>query len=275
MRIDILKASILAVLAASLMGATVYYASLQVLTEEHKSLFILDAFTPNGGQGSTIVSNPFLYDQNVSIYALVKNEANNPLANTTVTLQINGPPNSYNNVTIKKTIATNSSGIAGINLAIPFNQTYPETVVGVWSVVATAQIENSEQIIDTLAFEVEPPIPYVDLYTDRGGQGANIPSQPYEPGEIVALYALVSDGVNPVAYTYVGFLAFNTNSEISPAVYRSSSSNASGIASPSPSFRLSSNSTISVGTWQVLATVEIKDRSYTDKLVFECAQINP
>jgi len=275
LKTDILKASILAVLAASLMGATIYYASLPFLKEDSKSSVVLDAFTQNGGQGSTVVSSPFLYDQNVSIYALVKDAINNPLTDISVTLRINGPPNPYDNVTIEKTIATNASGIAMVNLDVPLNQTYPETVIGVWSVVATAQIENDEQIADTLAFEVEPPIPYVDLYTDRGGQGANVPSQSYKPGEIVSLYALVSDGVNPMGYTYVSFLAFNINSENTPAVYRTSSSNASGIASPSPSFRLSSNSTISVGTWQVLATVEIRDRSYTDKLVFECSQINP
>jgi hypothetical protein len=270
-----LKASILAVLAASLMGATIYYASLPFLREERKSSVMLDAFTQNGGQGSTVVSSPFLYDQNVSIYALVKDEINNPLTNISITLRINGPPNPYDNVTIEKTIATNASGIAIINLDVPLNQTYPETVIGVWSVVATARIENDEQIVDTLAFEVKPPVPYVDLYTDRGGQGENIPSQPYEPGEIVTLYALVSDGVYPVGYTYVSFLAFNIDSEITPAVYRWSSSNASGIAFPSPSFRLSYEPTISVGTWQVWATVEIGDRSYTDKLVFECSQINP
>jgi len=275
LKTDILKASIIAVLAASLMGATIYYASLPFLKEESKPSVVLDAFTQNGGQGSTVVSRPFLYDQNVSIYALVKDAINNPLTNISINLRINGPPNPYDNVTIEKTIATNASGIAMVNLDVPLNQTYPETVIGVWSVVATARIENDEQIADTIAFEIEPPIPYVDLYTDRGGQGANIPSQPYEPGEIVTLYALVSDGVNPVGYTPVSFFAFNIDSEITPAAHRASSSNASGIASPSPSFRLSSNSTISVGTWQVLATVEIKDRSYTDELVFECAQINP
>jgi hypothetical protein len=273
MKADVIKASILAVLAASLLGATTYFASQQVVKEEPRQAVTLDAFTLKGGQGLTMVSSPFLYDQNISIYALVKDEANNPLTNISISLQINGPPNPYHNVTIEKTIATNASGIAMANLDAPLNQTYPETVIGVWSVVATAQIEDGEQIVDTFVFEVESPVPYVDLYTDRGGQGANVQSQPYKPGENVTLYALVSDGVNPMSYTSVTFVAFNPSSAIAPVIARGSLSDASGIASIP--FRLSFEPTVSEGTWQVLTTVTIKDKSYTDTLVFECSQTNP
>jgi len=270
LRSDILKASILAVLTASLLGASTYFVSEQIPKEEHKPAVILDAFTPKGGQGSTIVSSSYFYNQNVSIFALIKDESDNPLANTSVIFQIYGPPNPYNNLTITETIDTNASGIAMINLSVPFNGTYPETVIGVWSVIVTAQIVQGEEIVDTLAFEVEqPPSPYVDLYTDRGGQGANIASPSYNPNDTVTLYARVSDGNDPVGGYFAAFSVFRLAEDLTTTVLvRTGQTNASGIASIS--FRLDPDPTRCLGSWQVLTRVMIKGQDYVDTLTFDC-----
>jgi len=268
MKADIFKASLLAILAASLLGTTTYFASQQLIKEEHKPTLTLDAFTPKGGQGTTIVSSPYFSNENVSIYASVKDESNDPVANTSVVFQIYGPPNS--NVTLKKTAITNSSGVAAINMTVPSAKDHPENVIGIWSVVATTQIVSGEQTVDNLIFEVEqPPSPHVDVYTNRGGQGSNTPaSQPYKPNDTVTLYALVSDGINPAEGYLVAFTAFNTNQTEAPLLVRTNPSNASGIASIF--FRLAPDPAVSAGTWQVLTKVMIKGQECVDTLTLQC-----
>lgn len=275
MRTDILKASILAVLAASLLGATTYFVSEQIAKEEHKPTFTLDAFTPEGGQGSTIMSSSYFSNESVSIYALVRDASNLPVTNTSVVFQIAGPPNSYHNVTFEKTMVTNASGIAAINITVPPEQDHPETVIGIWSVVATAQVESGKQIVDSFIFGIEqPPSPFIDIYTDRGGQGPNIPSQPYHSGENVTLYARISDGSNPVVGYLVAFSVFKfvengiTNTTI---LVRTGQTDASGIASIF--FALHPEPAISVGRWQVLTKVMIRDQVCVDTLTFECARV--
>lgn len=272
MRTDILKASLLAVFAASLLGATTYLLSQPIAKEEHKLTATLDTFTPKGGQGSTMVSSPYFHNENISIYALIKDESNTPLTNTSVVFQIYGPPG--RNITFSETIVTNASGIAVVNLNPQrFKQDDIETIIGVWSVVATAQPVSGEQVVDSLVFEVEqPPSPYVDVYTERGGQGLNIPvSQPYKPNDTVTLYAQVSDGISPLWGSGVAFFVFQLTENANTTILaRTAWSNASGIASLLPPFRLHPDPLISVGSWQVLAKVEIKGQVYEDTLTFEC-----
>lgn len=268
MKSDILKAVIFAVLAASLLGMGTYYVSTQVVTERRLAV-TLDTFTQKGGQGSAIVSDPYLYNESISIYALMKDESHVPLTNASIAFQISGPLNPILNVTFKQTTTTNASGIAVLDLTIPFQKSSPETVVGIWTVVATTLITDEEEVVDTLVFEVQPPTPYVDVFTDRGGLGPNLPSELYIPNETVTLYALVSDGVDPSSNSYVAFTVFNTNATEAPVIARAQPSNNSGVASIS--FRLHPDVAISGGKWQVLVSVMIKSQVYGDTLTFNCA----
>jgi len=263
---DILKASGLAVLTVILLGAAVFLFSPQVeKTPEPvpQPLATVDTYTEKGGYGPNIVSDFHLYNENVSIYASVKDASNQPIVNTTVTFEIHGPPSS--NITLTQTSQTNSSGVAVATIPAPSQIGQPETVLGIWTAVATAEIEGTT-VTDSIAFEVKaPPSPFIDVYTDRGGNGSNVPSQPYSPDNKVNLYANVNNGTSPLSGTQVTFAVYGPNT---PPYFSSNVSNASGIATFS--FRTPGDPAASIGTWRVIVTVQIEDQVFIDALTFEC-----
>jgi len=265
-RKDIFKSSMSAVLTAILLGACVYLLYSQV-ERAPRILATMDAYTEKGGYGPNIVTNFYLSTENVTIFANMSDETKAPITNTNVKFEVHGPSNPYQNITLTNNATTNSSGIATITLAIPYDPEQPETVIGIWSVSATSAITEGS-VIDSLAFEVKlPPTPFVDVYTDKGGKGARVPSQPYKLGDMVYLYAEVSNGTAPVGNVQVAFSAYRPTGEL-PYLITVQPTNASGVAETS--FRTSYQPTISLGTWQVIVTVKIEDQVYIDALIFEC-----
>lgn len=264
-RTDIFKASISAVLTAILLGAAIYVFTLQIGVQVPRPVGRVEAYTERGGFGPYIVGGVYFYNENISIFAYVKDASDNSIADASVTFEIRGPPNS--NITLLETTKTNSSGVAIANITAPYIIGRPETVSGIWNVVATTEIADT-QIVDSLAFEVEsPPSPFVDVYTDRGGNGLNKPSQAYSPGERVQLYAEVSNGTGPIANALVTFAASGPTNETVPFL-TSAWSNASGIATARP-FTIGVGEQ-SIGTWQVILTVKIDDQVFMDALTFDC-----
>lgn len=265
-RNDIFKATFLAILTVSLLTAATHILSTQIAVKVPKLGWTLDMYTEKGGVGPNIVSNFFLSSEEITLVANVSGISEAPSAEAQVNFTIRGPPNAYQNITIVKTVKTNSSGIATATVPIPYNAEHPETVIGIWS--ASATVETTEgPITDTLAFEVKPPPkPSVDVYTDRGGEGPNTPSLPYNPGNKVYLYAEVSNGTAPIGNQAVAFAAYGPKNEL--VFITALRTNSSGIATTN--FRIFSQSEISLGTWQVIVTVKIDDQVFFDALVFEC-----
>jgi len=260
---DVFKASVLAVMTAILLGAATYVLSAQIETAP-RVVATVDAYTEKGGYGPGIVSSFYLYNENFSIFANVKDATNKPVANTTVTFEIRGPLGS--NITLPSTATTNSSGVAVATVKAPYLIGQPETVLGIWTAVATTEVLGT-QVVDSLAFEVKaPPSPFVDVYTDRGGNGPNAPSQSYSRDETVHLYAKVSNGTTPVKSSLVTFEAYGPTNKTIPFLAWSPS-DASGIANAT--FRIA-NFPESEGTWRVIVSTGIKDQVFVDALTFEC-----
>jgi hypothetical protein len=223
----------------------------------------VDTYTEKGGYGPNTSSSFHLYSENISIFARVRDASDNPIANAEVTFDIRGPPNS--NITLTETAKTNSSGVAVVTVTIPYLIDLPETTLGIWTAVATAEIAGT-QIVDSLAFEVKaPPNPFVDVYTDHNGKGLNTPSQPYDRGSAVHLYAEVSNGTGPLENHWVTFAAYGPTNQTT--FVTTQPSNSSGIAATTFTIPEAEDS---LGTWRVIATVKIKNQVFMDALTFDC-----
>lgn len=262
-RADIIKASIVAVIAAILLGGTAYVLNRRIGTQM-PIVGTLDAYTTKGGLGPSNASDFYYSNQEIRVFAQVKDTSGNPVPDSTLTFKINGPPKS--NITLTKTARTNMTGYSVVNITAPRNIWPPETVLGTWSIVATTEI-TGVQITDSLAFEVKAtPSPFIDVYTDRGGVGLNKPSLSYNLNETVQLFAKVSNGTSPAGSQLVTFAVYDPNRTILlPTV---SITNSSGIGAAA--FRIAPGQTQLIGTWRIIATVKFEDQVLIDALTFDC-----
>jgi hypothetical protein len=266
LRTSVLKASALAVIAAILLGAAIHILSLQI--ELEPTVATVDAYTEKGGYGPGIVSSSYLNNENVSIFAYLKDLTDKPVAGATVTFEIHGPLGS--NIKLTQTATTNSSGVAVATVTPSHQADQQENVLGVWTATATTDIAGT-QIVDSLAFEIKtPPSPFIDVYTDRGGNGSNTPSQPYSLDETVNLYAKLSNGTSPVEGIQVAFYIYDPENSI--VLVPTPESNSSGIAEAT--FRIP-NVPEAIGPWRVMVTARVYDERLVDALTFECNSNTP
>jgi hypothetical protein len=117
---------------------------------------------------------------------------------------------------------------------------------------------------------------FIDLFDQRGGFGANVSSDMFQPQELVILDAFVTYNGNPVANKLVAFLVNGPANVIENlTVAGSSSTNESGMAEFS--FRIpwpSQNPEEKVfGVWHAVATVDIADQAVVDYLAFQVGYI--
>ena len=107
----------------------------------------------------------------------------------------------------------------------------------------------------------------IDVYTQKpepySGKGLNQPSDAFAPGEEVILYAEVTYNYDPVEYKSVAFRVTDSTGEI--LLDRSNVTNEYGVATTS--FRLASNATF--GTYTVLVTISIAEKTANDTLTFK------
>lgn len=261
---DVFKASILAVMSAILLGAATYVLSLQIETATRLAAEI-DTYTEKGGYGTGTISDFYFFNENVSLFATVKDMESRPVAQTPVTFEIRGPPGT--NITLSESTTTNSSGVATATLAAPYPIYPAESVQGIWTAVATIEVLGT-QVADSLAFEVKaPPKPFVDVYTDRGGEGPNNFSQPYRIGDPVTLSAKISDGTGPIEGSDVVFAIYWPRNISSLLFLTTQKSNASGIATQTFTIPKIQES---IGTWRVMVSVGINELVLIDALTFEC-----
>ena len=116
----------------------------------------------------------------------------------------------------------------------------------------------------------------IDVFTQKGGRGANQSSDMFQAQELVVLYASVIYNDYPVVNKLV---AFAVNGPANPfeneTVYGSSATNESGMAefrfripwpAEMPEIRV-------FGEWFVVATVDVADQRVTDTLTFKAGWI--
>jgi hypothetical protein len=261
---DIIKASIVAVLLAALLGGTAYVLNRRIGIQV-PNVGTLDAYTARGGIGKNNASDFYYSNQEIPVFAHVEDTSNNPVEGADLEFEISGPPNS--NIIITDTTATNNTGYSVIYIPVPRDNYPPEKVLGTWSIVATTEIAGV-QITDSLAFEVKaPPSPFIDLYTDRGGTGLTKASQPYSLNETIQLFAAVNNGTTPIGSQSVAFTVYDPNGAVY-YVTTSTSNSTSGIAATE--FRIAPGQTQLIGIWKIIATVRFEDQILIDALTFEC-----
>jgi len=129
--------------------------------------------------------------------------------------------------------------------------TLASTVVGVKIVPAKAQSGS-----------------YVDIFTQRGGEGANQSSDMFGPQEIVQLYAAVAANEEPVDGVLVTF-GITEPMPVSNGIafIRTATTNASGVAETDFSLH-SMGQNEAFGTWTADATVDVAGMILTDSLTF-------
>jgi hypothetical protein len=109
---------------------------------------------------------------------------------------------------------------------------------------------------------------YVDIFTQRGGEGENQSSDIFGPQEIVQLYAAVVVNEEPVDGVLVTF-AVTEPMPVSngTAFYRTATTNASGVAETDFSLN-SMGQDEAFGTWTADATVDVAGMILSDSLTF-------
>lgn len=259
-RASVVGASVMGLAAALLLGAAVHVIS--PLIDIGSIIASVDAYTEKGGYGLGNVSSSFLSNESVSIFAQLKDSTSKPVVDASVKFEIHGPLGS--NIKLTRSATTNRSGVA---VATVTSEDFDgqEIALGVWTTTATAEA-NDPPIFDSLTFEVKlAPSPFVDVFADRGGNGANTQSQPYRRNETVTLYALVSNGTNPVEGLQVTFAVYAPSNFT--GLVSISQSNSSGLAEAT--FRIPPV-VESIGTWRIITTVRVFDKVFVDAMTFEC-----
>ena len=107
----------------------------------------------------------------------------------------------------------------------------------------------------------------LDVYTQKGGLGANASGGVFEPSENVVLYAYLTGEGTPISDTQVNFTVKNSENEI----MRATLTNNSGMASVD--FTLPANGS-AIGMWDILAVANVEGQSVNDTASFRCYATN-
>jgi hypothetical protein len=146
-----LKLTMVSVLITTCLASIPYHASSAGVSGGNLDLFTQK--TPFGGRGPGQLSDAFQQQELVILYALVTFNGE-PIGNKVVAYEVDGPANSFQNITFIGGGVTNGSGIAEFSFRIPtvpFNE--EQIVFGKWYAVATVDIDETVAT-DNLTFEV-------------------------------------------------------------------------------------------------------------------------
>ena len=114
----------------------------------------------------------------------------------------------------------------------------------------------------------ETPEIVLDVYTQKGGRGPNMPGGSFMLNESVFLYGEIRDQLNETGSNkLIGFEVRGPNKET--LLWRVQPTNASGIATID--FRIPLPESF-VGTWEVYARAEYNDIVLLDTLTFRCEE---
>jgi hypothetical protein len=155
--------------------------------------------------------------------------------------------------------ATQTVSLAGVTVA-------DSPLVVELTVGATGAVPPTNTLTVTYTI-IQQAATGIDVYTENGGIGANVPSGPFGPQQEITVYANVFANGAPVAQKDVIFTVYDNEGE--PFAYQVARTGSNGIASAS--FRLPTYDTGlegGFGTWTVDATVDISEVAYTDSVEF-------
>lgn len=219
---------------------------------------LVDLYNQRGGEGPNQPSEAFAPGEKVILYAHVTYN-DTAVQGKLVAFEV---LDASGTCVLDRTDDTDIHGIASVNFTI-----CPICLpgqFGIWTAIAVVSV--AEKIVnDTLAFRVTGPM--IDLFTQKGGYGPNMPSDAFAPQEEVILYACVRYDCNPLEGKLVAFEVLNPTNDC--VTYRTDATNASGIAAVS--FRIPSNATF--GTYTVIATVSVIERTINDTLTYKVGWI--
>ncbi len=106
----------------------------------------------------------------------------------------------------------------------------------------------------------------IDVFSQRGGTGASVPSSPFCPGDVVFLYASVTYNEWPEQNSDVAFQILNPSQDSFVLYDRT---NASGIAAVSFCLPSPGHADCVLGTWRVIASVDVAEVVVDDTLEFQ------
>lgn len=227
--------------------------SLQCKTENAR----IDLFSQRNGAPS----NSFLPNDRVFLEAQLFPNAS--IAGAPVAFKVKTP----NNTDFRSWIVpTDSLGTANVTFQIPWPS---DLSIGTWQATATSEIY--EQAVNATAnFDCTLVPPVIDVYTQKGGRGQNMPGGTFVLNETVSLYAEVRDSLNQTVPNQQVAFELKVLNATSAKIYSTASqaTNASGIATVITRIPPVSEY---AGAWAVYATTQYNDVPLIDTLTFTVA----
>jgi PKD repeat protein len=116
-----------------------------------------------------------------------------------------------------------------------------------------------------------PSGPWIDLYTQRGGEGLYEPSGNFAPSEKVKFYGLVTYNSEPVAGKLVAFEVHDSTG--TAILVRSAETNLLGVAEINFTIPVAGPLEKVIGTWVAFAISSISEQTISDTLTFRVTGI--
>ncbi len=207
-----------------------------------------------------VPSTSFLPNETVFIEAQLSYK-NASIAGTPVTFEVIAPDGT---VFLLQTVTTSRLGTANATFHIP----WPSNLsTGIWQVIATSEVYG-QTLNATTRLQCFLLSPVLDLFTQKGGAGPNIPGGIFALNETVDLYAKIRDALNQTAPNQLILFTVKDPNGTDMA-YQTQITNSSGIASmsiripPDPRY---------VGTFEVYASTQYYDTVLLDTVTFIAKQ---
>jgi hypothetical protein len=221
----------------------------------------IDLFSERNG----VPSISFLPNETVLLEAQLSYR-NASIAGTPVTFDVQTPNNTeffYQ----PQAVTTNSDGTANVTFQIPWPSEAQSTSLGTWQISAASEVYG-QALNATANFECSLLLPIIDVYTQNGGVGPNMPGGNFVLNETVVLYAQVRDELNhTVPNQGVAFEIRAPNG--TDIAILTNTTDSSGIANviirvpPDPAY---------IGTFEVYASTSYQDAVLLDTLTFAVTQ---
>jgi hypothetical protein len=139
------------------------------------------------------------------------------------------------------------------------------------TLTVTDNVGESNFVSKSITVIPVPSGPWIDIYTQRGGEGLNEPSGNFAPSEKVFLYAYVTYDFEPVAYKMVAFEVLDPTG--ATVLIRSSETNGLGVAEANFSIPVTGPQEKIIGIWKAFAIASISEQIVSDTLTFRVTGI--
>jgi len=227
----------------------------------------IDLFSERNG----VPSISFLPNETVLLEAQLWYR-NASIAGTPVTFDVQTPNNTeffYQ----PQTVTTNNDGAANVTFQIPWPSEVQFTSLGTWQISAASEVYG-QALNATANFECSLLLPQIDVFTQKGGVGPNMPGGNFVLNETVILYAEVRDELNNTVPNQGVAFEISVMNETAPNgttifAILTNTTNSSGVASviirvpPDPAY---------IGTFEVFVSTSYQGTVLLDTLTFTATQ---